>query len=483
MKSRKNLYQQDLKPAGTFLDVVACFSEDEWKLLHEWQNELFNNVMKEIHHALTSLGPVIASSVFSLRAKENEHQNLSYSQDLERRNDSPVARFPALNDDVILPMEQDVEVGLALDGTSKGEESIIIPHSGAGPVTSFRIIQEGEKSAISHQHSGTQDASIQSGQAVNSEDILIRIKEEDDTDFMCYQDPTVKDHMKVSRGQAVNSEDILIRIKEEDDTDFMCYQDPTVKDHMKVSRGVNTFRHTIKNQQGSHLEGASISSECENTIVHKVDATPHHSINPEYSMIPYAHSDNGFPLWSPRVKRKRNHKGKKMQFVVAKTKQSINKLTPIGSYQNMQTESELYICRKCGNCFQQSLKGTVGHQSNMDRQPNICDDCDKSFRQLTNLNNDQGEQMGEKSHKCTECGKSFRIAQSLLIHQRVHTGEKPYTCNQCGKDFRQRSHLVKHQRRHTGEKPFVCIVCERGFINSSNLKRHQQLHTRELSIP
>lgn len=480
MKSRKKLYQQDLKPPGTFLDVVACFSEDEWKLLHEWQNELFNNVMKEIHQALTSLGPVIASSVFSLRAKENEHQILSYGQDLERRIDNHVTRFPALDAGVILRMEQDVEVGLAGDGTSK-EERIIIPHSaspvdrtdalhkiksddnqetermqnnnfpstGPGtftPVTSFRIIQQGEKSATSYQHSGTQDISIQSG-------------------------------------QDVNSEDISFRIKEEGDAYYKRYQDATVEDHMSVSRGVNTSRNTIKSQQESHLEGASISNECENNIVHKVDAIQHHSINPDNSMTPHTHYDNGFPLWSPRVKRKRNHKGKKMQFVVAEPKQSINELTPIGSYQNMQTESELYICRKCGNCFQQSLKGTVHHQSNMEMELNTCDDCEKSFCQLTNLNNDQGEQMGEKPHKCTECGKSFRIAQSLLIHRRVHTGEKPYTCNQCGKDFRQLPHLVMHKRSHTGEKPYVCIVCERGFINSSNLKRHQQIHTRELGIP
>ncbi|KAJ1184383.1 hypothetical protein NDU88_001190 [Pleurodeles waltl] len=462
MKSRKNLYQQELKPPSTFLDVVACFSEEEWKLLHEWQNELFNNVMKEIHQALSSLGPVIASSVFSLRAKENEHHNLSHHQDLERNNESHVTRFPALDADVSLRVEKDVEVGLVGDGSSKGGERIIIPHSGHPvertdvlhkikrdgpgtftPVTSFRMIQEVEKSVISHRHSGTQD-------------------------------------IRTQTGENVNSEDISFRIKEEGDGDFMCNQDATVKDHMNITRGINTSIKAMKNQQESHWEGASVSSECENKSIQKADVTPHHGINP--GMTPHTQYDNGFPLWSPRLKRKRNHKGKKMQYVVAETKESINELIPIGSYQNMQTESKRYVCRQCGNCFQQSLEGTVRDQGNMEMQPNTCNDCEKSFRQLTNLNSDQGQHLGEKPHKCAECGKSFRIAQSLLIHQRVHTGEKPYTCNQCGKDFRQLPHLVKHQRRHTGEKPYVCIVCKRGFINSSNLKRHQQIHTRELGI-
>ncbi|XP_069075784.1 zinc finger protein 12-like isoform X2 [Pleurodeles waltl] len=55
-----------------FQDVTACFSEVEWKLLHEWQKELYRNVMKDIHQALVALGPLIASSIFALRAEEKE---------------------------------------------------------------------------------------------------------------------------------------------------------------------------------------------------------------------------------------------------------------------------------------------------------------------------------------------------------------------------------------------------------------------------
>ncbi|XP_069470693.1 zinc finger protein 282-like isoform X5 [Ambystoma mexicanum] len=65
----------------TFLDVAAYFNEVEWRLLHEWQNELYNNVMKEIHQALISLGPLIATSVFSLRTKEKEDVYPMDSQD------------------------------------------------------------------------------------------------------------------------------------------------------------------------------------------------------------------------------------------------------------------------------------------------------------------------------------------------------------------------------------------------------------------
>ncbi|KAJ1111641.1 hypothetical protein NDU88_008958 [Pleurodeles waltl] len=60
----------DASAPATFHDPSACFSEDEWKLLQEWQKELCRKVMKEIHQALISLGPLIATTVSSLRARE-----------------------------------------------------------------------------------------------------------------------------------------------------------------------------------------------------------------------------------------------------------------------------------------------------------------------------------------------------------------------------------------------------------------------------
>ncbi|KAJ1107707.1 hypothetical protein NDU88_005096 [Pleurodeles waltl] len=71
----------------TFHDVAAYFSDEEWMLLYNWQNELYANVMKEINQALTSLGPVIAASVFSLRAKDKKCLYSVDDSDSERRGD------------------------------------------------------------------------------------------------------------------------------------------------------------------------------------------------------------------------------------------------------------------------------------------------------------------------------------------------------------------------------------------------------------
>ncbi|KAJ1121660.1 hypothetical protein NDU88_000180 [Pleurodeles waltl] len=77
----------------TFQDVAASFSDEEWTLLQRWQKELYQNVMKEIQQALHSLGPVIATHVFSLRTKEKEDLNPFEEADSETRHsdDEPSA--------------------------------------------------------------------------------------------------------------------------------------------------------------------------------------------------------------------------------------------------------------------------------------------------------------------------------------------------------------------------------------------------------
>ncbi|KAJ1112246.1 hypothetical protein NDU88_000514 [Pleurodeles waltl] len=88
-------YQKPDKALLTFQDVVACFSREEWELLQKWQKDLYANLMKEIHQVLLSLGPVIATCVFSLRAKGKEGLEPAGGEDSSRWHSIPISEKDA----------------------------------------------------------------------------------------------------------------------------------------------------------------------------------------------------------------------------------------------------------------------------------------------------------------------------------------------------------------------------------------------------
>ncbi|KAJ1121727.1 hypothetical protein NDU88_000246 [Pleurodeles waltl] len=100
--------QDSSKAPLTFCDVAAGFSDEEWTLLQRWQKELYHSVMKEIQQAFTSLGPLIANSVFSLRPNEQEDQDFqdieikstitSVSRDVAAKSDLSFEANPYLKD-------------------------------------------------------------------------------------------------------------------------------------------------------------------------------------------------------------------------------------------------------------------------------------------------------------------------------------------------------------------------------------------------
>ncbi|XP_069473275.1 uncharacterized protein [Ambystoma mexicanum] len=82
------------KVQATFNDASVCFSEEEWMILKEWQKELYRNVMNEIHQALLSLGPLIVTTVFSLRTKDKEGLGIPGCQEAESIQDgAPASMF------------------------------------------------------------------------------------------------------------------------------------------------------------------------------------------------------------------------------------------------------------------------------------------------------------------------------------------------------------------------------------------------------
>lgn len=90
----------------TFKDVAACFSEDEWALLEEWQKELFRHVMMEIHGVLNSLGYGIANpyTVFKIKTEEDPNSWDHIYAKGSNFTDTCDSGYPMVNPDILLSL-------------------------------------------------------------------------------------------------------------------------------------------------------------------------------------------------------------------------------------------------------------------------------------------------------------------------------------------------------------------------------------------
>ncbi|XP_069463066.1 zinc finger protein 250-like isoform X2 [Ambystoma mexicanum] len=432
--------RQSDKATATFIDLTTCFPEEEWQLLDEWQKELYKNVMKEVHQALISLGPLIASTVFSLTAKEHEDPCFLDHQDLERRHFNLSSSDKNVNLHVLCNTNKEENKYLTAPKNTEEKEihdCVITVEGGHQSLVSVSIKEEAERYSMDHQ------------ECENLESISF---------------PT--EHM-------VNTSIISFPMKEEAGS-YSVEQNCSRRENISMPVGLNTSVNSTK-KQASLWERTSVSIEPERHLSHKRDVISHQRFKQGESLVTCSEFGSRMNRVSTTVKQKEIHREDNSWNECAKSLRGSSSMNP---YPKTHTVLKVYICCECGNTFKKSEVNSV-HQINKTGQPNTCGKCTRSLQKPTNLNNDQGKYLGEKPYTCRECGKSFQNSRTLMIHQRVHTGEKPYTCSQCGKAFRQLPHLVVHQRLHTGEKPYVCNICDSRFINTSNLKRHQQIHTRD----
>ncbi|XP_078541393.1 uncharacterized protein LOC144826671 isoform X2 [Lissotriton helveticus] len=463
--------QKSKKGPVTFHDVAAYFSAEEWKLLHEWQKELYRNVMKDIQQALMSLGPLIATSVFSLRAKDQEDLFSMDHQGFEGKAGVDCVLSDTLtSSDVIFGMNSDEDQFVEEVQDSNGRQSLCRPstgHKAIIPIISLSIKEEEDSYPMSHQDTDRRESTeCHTEQAVFTEEVSFGIKGE-------------------ARGYSYNVQNSG-KSRHLDDTTVgpvmpspvhkknTCFQETT--EARSIGQGVNESVNSIERRENL-WEETYTSNEGGRTYGHKFGITSHlasHSVENTSTCNEY---DGSFNETSNQVKPHATRTLQRQHSYIERVNH-LNESSVQAAHGQMHTGVKLCICSQCGKYFSQASNMITSQQINAE-PPNKCNECEKSFKQSISQQQQFEKNMEERHFMCSDCGKSFKQSRNLITHQRIHTGEKPYACGVCGKSFRQSKNLITHRRIHTGEKPYVCSVCGKRFSDMANLITHQRIHTGE----
>ncbi|XP_069489844.1 zinc finger protein 614-like isoform X6 [Ambystoma mexicanum] len=366
-------------------DASACFSEDEWTLLQNWEKELYKNVMKEIDQALRSLDHMMAKpdTLLKLNNKETLHLNILQEPEAIQRSDCRRAGFQHFRSDV---------------PSRKGEELV--------------SVFQGHLSAEIRESS----TDPTSGQEVAS----LCIKEEEDTYNVDYQN-----------GKSLETSTCL-------QDDGRINSQRNAGEHIQYTKTTTPYEvsseaTTSKAQQSWQTE---TNSRCQLWSEHSWEMR-RGRINSIQSGFSNSEHSSSYPGWTKESISQR-YKGK-----------SNLRNSPFHhNLSSMQHNQMLYTCTECGKSYSLKGELVKHMQSHSRVRRYACSDCGKSFFWKANLTTHQSTHTGDKPYACSFCHKTFSRKGNLQGHIRIHTGERPYKCTECGKRFTWKCNLKKHQLSH-----------------------------------
>ncbi|XP_078532613.1 uncharacterized protein LOC144818761 isoform X2 [Lissotriton helveticus] len=458
------------KGSVTFCDVAAYFSEEDWKLLHEWQKQLYTNVMNEIHQALISLGPLIASSVASLRTKQKEAQSHLDLEDTERRqhkNRSPghvvpgsVVSFGIKEErrtysvdiqDTLRNENNNSSVGGNTDNTP--DECLDI--SGQG-IQHQSHHQDSERRARKHCLKTDEGA----GNPFVNVDLCLRREKEPKTSRICTGG--VESSTGPSSENIPFSVGVEFNIKEEQEAYSMNNQpDQRVKN---INSIVGDGNLKGQSQNIDSLKSIEVTQTCrtssrrsDGNVLQSPDLLTHfrshlwtqYNQGLEVNETTWSESSLSNP---PHLNLQQASVKKGILYKDDNCESNLSNTELITCLRDTQQNEEPYMCVNYDKGFSHSGQFTSSERLSLEvglpERPYTCPDCEKSFILKCDLNRHLRTHTGEKPYACTDCHKSFSLKGDLNRHQRIHTGEKPYTCTDCQKSFSRKYILSVHKRTH-----------------------------------
>ncbi|XP_069511479.1 zinc finger protein 282-like [Ambystoma mexicanum] len=398
------MFQQNKAPA-TFHDVAAYFSEDEWRLLHEWQKELYGNVMNEIQQALLSLGPLIAASVFSLRHKEKEVVCSLDHEISERRHSTyhsprPISELTHANN----------------------------PHS---PVTIRHPQKRRKKLVVESQNPSLKEH----GYPFPNTDICMGNDKESSASLIERLDVEgAESRTSLSSGQMVATSIVSFQIKEE------------VESH-SIDRQHCARRESINSTSGDDGTMNRQSKAPDPIFIGKFKPCKTFNTNGMVVQTPEKDSDSRCQLWP------QNNQDMDVKKSVQWESSFINPEHEPLQHETATVDRENAYA-ECQNNVSNTILSACLPQTEQAHTPYMCTEYEQRFSQEEEGMRFDRPPTEARPHACTDCDKSFSRKGDLNRHRTIHTGEKPYTCTDCHKRFNRKYNLNEHKRIHTEERRY-----------------------------
>ncbi|XP_078500936.1 uncharacterized protein LOC144755652 isoform X5 [Lissotriton helveticus] len=412
----------------TLSDAATYFPEEEWKLLHEWQKELYRNVMNEIHQALISLGGVAVDPEECLEVKMETNQCLKNRKNSNKRRSCD---YPSIGQAVLC-----------------SDTSVKITKSKGTPV--WEPVGS-ERTSINPSTSGIP--------SLNSDNCLRKDDEPNAFQINHLGDERGKHRTTPSSGIPSLNSDNCLR-KDDEPNAFQI-------NHLGDERGKH---RTTPSSAGLEFTSLIIKEEDEICSLDHQEIRSRRSIN---LSTPQEESMN----------RKRKDSACTERLPVNNVSSWQNDINlPQTTGEETEPQNQLWSENYWGLGVERNSDCEMGfsNPTHINLQlwtpkEGTSDTSNMHFSGLKKASLFQTTKQIQRLYSCTECKRSFSLRGELIRHFRTHSGVRPYACTQCNKSFSKKGDFTRHWRTHTGEKPYECTDCHKRFNLKGNLDQHRIL--------
>ncbi|XP_069094415.1 zinc finger protein 773-like isoform X2 [Pleurodeles waltl] len=484
------------KVAVTLSDAAAFFPEEEWKLLHEWQKELYRNVMNEIHQALISLGPLIATTVFSLRDNEKESVLPVVSQDSEGRHiDKYSSGVVTVSPDKSMEVKVETNQCLKNRKNSQKRQNCDYPCI-VQPVlfsdTSVKVAKSKETRIWEPPEPEKRTAINSSTSDIYSpvhQDIFVQLEEQ--KELHCRDWPgsdRSKNNNPPNKGIPRINTEIGLRKDEESDPFQIDHPGDERDKHTSPSSGLEFTSFIIKEEE----ETCSLDHQgIKNRRSINVSTSQEESMNRQrkeracterlpVKTVSSWQNDMNLPQTTEKETEPRNQLWSDNYWGLGVER---NSDCEMGFGSPTHIDLQLWTPKEGTSCISSThlsdlKKTSLFPNTKQIQRPYSCTECKRSFSLRAELIRHFRTHAGVRPYACTQCNKSFSKKGDFTRHWRTHTGEKPYECTDCHKRFNLKGNLDQHRVLiHSGVRPYNCNECEKSFSRQSHLIKHRKTHT------